>query len=246
MNYRLSLIFLLMTNILYGQDAKSIIQKAEQKVSGSCSFSQLSINVIRPSWKRTINLKAWTKGTDYALMLVEAPASDKGTVFLKRLKEIWNWVPSIERTIKFPPSMMQQSWMGTDFTNDDLVKADSYVNDYTQSVTGDSTLEGRNAFKIRLVPKPEAGVVWGKVIVFVDKKDFLELRLEFYDEDGSLVNVMNASDIKDLGGRILPSRLEMVPVDKKGYKTVLEYKEMVFDKPIPESFFTLQNMQKVR
>ncbi len=246
MNYGLFLIFLLMTNILYGQDAKSIIQKAEQKVRGNSSFSQLSINVIRPSWKRTINLKAWTRGTDYALMLIEAPASDKGTVFLKRLKEIWNWVPSIERTIKFPPSMMQQSWMGTDFTNDDLVKADSYVNDYTQSVTGDSTLEGRNAYKIRLVPKPEAGVVWGKVIVFVDKKDFLELRLEFYDEDGSLVNVMNASDIKDLGGRILPSRLEMIPVDKKGYKTVLEYKEMVFDKTIPESFFTLQNMQKVR
>lgn len=246
MSFRLLLIFLLMTNILYAQDAKSIIQKAEQKVRGNSSFSALSINVIRPSWKRTINLKAWTRGTDYALMLIEAPASDKGTVFLKRLKEIWNWVPSIERTIKFPPSMMQQSWMGTDFTNDDLVKADSYVNDYTQSVTGDSTIEGRNVYKIQLLPKPEAGVVWGKVIVFVDKKDFLELRLEFYDEDGSLVNVMNASDIKDLGGRILPSRLEMIPMDKKGYKTVLVYKEMVFDKSIPESFFTLQNMQKVR
>lgn len=246
MSFRLLLIFLLMTNILYAQDAKSIIQKAEQKVRGNSSFSALSINVIRPSWKRTINLKAWTRGTDYALMLIEAPASDKGTVFLKRLKEIWNWVPSIERTIKFPPSMMQQSWMGTDFTNDDLVKADSYVNDYTQAVTGDSTIEGRNVYKIQLLPKPEAGVVWGKVIVFVDKKDFLELRLEFYDEDGSLVNVMNASDIKDLGGRILPSRLEMIPMDKKGYKTVLMYKEMVFDKPIPESFFTLQNMQKAR
>ncbi|HEY6083112.1 MAG TPA: outer membrane lipoprotein-sorting protein [Chitinophagaceae bacterium] len=246
MSFRLLLIFLLMTNILYAQDAKSIIQKAEQKVRGNSSFSTLSINVIRPSWKRTIILKAWTRGTDYALMLIEAPASDKGTVFLKRLKEIWNWVPSIERTIKFPPSMMQQSWMGTDFTNDDLVKADSYVNDYTQAVTGDSTIEGRNVYKIQLLPKPEAGVVWGKVIVFVDKKDFLELRLEFYDEDGNLVNVMNASDIKDLGGRILPSRLEMIPMDKKGYKTVLMYKEMAFDKPISESFFTLQNMQKVR
>src|SRR5690348_17183432 len=98
MSFRLLLIFLLMTNILYARDAKNIIQKAEQKVRGNSSFSALSINVIRPSWKRTINLKAWTRGTDYALMLIEAPASDKGTVFLKRLKEIWNWVPSIERT----------------------------------------------------------------------------------------------------------------------------------------------------
>lgn len=240
------LTILLLPDILHAQDAKSIIQKAEQKVRGNASFSRLSIDVIRPTWKRTIDLKAWTKGTDYALMLIEAPASDKGTIFLKRRKEIWNWVPSIERTIKFPPSMMQQSWMGTDFTNDDLVRADSYVNDYDQSVKGDSTIEGRDCYRMVLIPKPEAGVVWGKVIVFVDKKDFLELRLEFYDEDGSLVNILNASDIRPLGGRLLPSRLEMIPVDKKGYRTVLTYQDMNFDKALPESFFTLQNMQKLR
>lgn len=228
------------------QDAKSIIRKAEDKVRGDASYSQLTIQVIRPSWKRTMSLKAWTRGTDYAIMLIGSPAADKGTVFLKRFREIWNWVPAIERTIKFPPSMMQQSWMGTDFTNDDLVRADSYVNDYDQAVKGDSTIEGRDCYKIVLIPKPEAGVVWGKVIVFVDKKDFLELRLEFYDEDGSLVNILSASDIKLLGGRLLPSKLEMIPVDKKGYRTVLTYQEMSFDKALPGSFFTLQNMQKLR
>lgn len=230
----------------YCQDAKSIIQKAEDQVRGTASYSQLEIQVIRPSWKRTIDLEAWSKGTEYALMVIKAPAADKGTVFLKRMKEIWNWVPSIERTIKFPPSMMQQSWMGTDFTNDDLVRADSYVNDYTQTVSGDSTIEGRDCYKLLLLPKPEAGVVWGKVVVFVDKKDYLELRLEFYDEDGNLVNEMDGSKIKELGGRMLPSLLVMTPVEKRGFKTVLTYLDMNFDKPEPESFFTLQNIQKVR
>jgi outer membrane lipoprotein-sorting protein len=246
MKYGLLIIALLFEQFSFAQDAKNIMQQAEQKIRGNSSFSQLSIQVIRSSWQRTIEMKAWTKGTDYAMMLILAPASDKGTVFLKRSKEIWNWVPSIERTIKFPPSMMQQSWMGTDFTNDDLVKADSYVNDYSQSIAGDSTVEGKECYKLLLLPKPRAGIVWGKVIVFIDKKDLLELRVEFYDEDGSLVNLMNASEVKNLGGRMLPSRLEMIPVEKKGSKTVLIYKAMTFGESISDSFFTLQNMQRLR
>jgi outer membrane lipoprotein-sorting protein len=243
---RLLIIFLLLGNIAFAQDAKDIMQQAEQKVRGNSSFSELSIQVIRPSWQRTMQLKAWSKGTDYAMMLVEAPAADKGTVFLKREKEIWNWVPSIERTIKFPPSMMQQSWMGTDFTNDDLVRADSYVNDYTQSIIGDSTIEGKECYKLLLIPKPEAGIVWGKVIAFISKGDYLELRVAFYDEDGNLVNLLTASDIKNLGGRMLPARLEMIPVEKDGYKTILTYQNIDFNQPIAESFFTLQNMQRLR
>lgn len=246
MKYPLWLGFCLLARSLQAQDARSIIQKAEDRLRGKSSYSELEIQVIRPSWQRTIALKAWTLGTDYALMQIQSPASDRGTVFLKRQKEIWNWVPSIERTIKFPPSMMQQSWMGTDFTNDDLVRADSYVNDYTQSVRGDSLIENRECYRIRLLPKPEAGVVWGKVIIFVDQKDYLELRAEFYDEDGKLVQVLKASDIRTMGGRLLPARLEMIPKDKPGYSTVLTYQDMRFGLGTSESFFTLQNMSRIR
>ena len=180
------------------QVAENILKEAEQKVRGNTSYSEVNIQIIRPSWKRYMSMKAWGKGNDYAIILITSPAHDKGTVFLKRKKEVWNWVPSIERTIKLPPSMMQQSWMGTDFTNSDLVREDSYVNDYSSAITGDSTIEGRDCYKITLLPKPHAGVVWGKVICFISKKDLLELRLEFFDEDGYLVNIMNATDIKTL------------------------------------------------
>lgn len=237
---------LLLIQQVKAQDAEEILKKAEQKVRGNTSYSEVNIQIVRPAWKRSMSMKAWGKGNDYAIILITSPAHDKGTVFLKRKKEVWNWVPSIERTIKLPPSMMQQSWMGTDFTNSDLVREDSYVNDYNSTITGDSTIEGRDCYKITLLPKPNAGVVWGKVIGFISKKDLLELRLEFFDEDGYLVNVMNATDIKNLGGRSLPAKLEMIPQDKPGHKTIMVYQKLEFDKPISESFFTIQNMQRVR
>ena len=175
-----------------------------------------------------------------------APEKDKGTTFLKRKKEVWNWMPALERTIKLPPSMMSQSWMGTDFTNDDLVRESSVVDDYTQTITGDSTLLGRLCYKIQLIPKPEAAVVWGKVNIFIDKKDFLQMRSEFFDEDGELINIMSSAEIKMLGGRMLPSVFEMVPVDKPGNKTMIIYKSLIFDKPIDDSFFTTQNLKQVK
>lgn len=122
-------------------------------------------------------------------------------------------MPSLEKTIKLPPSMMSQSWMGTDFTNDDLVKESSIVHDYEHSIIGDTVIAGRNCYKIRLIPKPEAAVVWGQLLVCIDKTDFLELHTRFYDEDGSLVNTMNALEIKTMDGRLIPTRFEMIPAN---------------------------------
>lgn len=142
--------------------------------------------------------------------------------------------------------MMAQSWMGTDFTNDDLVKEASAVTDYTHTLLGDTVMAQRKCWKIQMIPLPQTAVVWSKVFVWVDKQDFLELRIEFYDEDNKLVNIMKASDIKKLGGRTLPGKMEMIPVEKKGQETILTYQSIVFDKPIDESFFTTENMKKVK
>lgn len=230
----------------YAQNAIDIIKKADEKLKGKSSYADLSIQIIRPNWKREMTMKSWSKGDDYALILVTAPAKEKGTVSLKREKEVWNWMPSIERTIKLPPSMMMQSWMGTDFTNDDLVKQSSIVTDYTHELAGDSIIENRDCFKIIMRPKPEAAVVWGKVIVFIDKKDFMEMRVEYFDEDGELVNIMTGSEIKTIGGKVLPSKMEMIPLDKPGQKTVLTYNNLKFDIPISDDFFTVRNMSKVK
>lgn len=227
-------------------DATEIVRKADERLKGKTAYAELTIQVVRTSWQREMSVKSWSKGDDYAMLLVTSPAKEKGNVTLKRQKEVWSWMPGIERTIKLPPSMMSQSWMGTDFTNDDLVKQSSIVKDYTQKISGDSTIQGRSCYKITMIPKPEAAVVWGKVVMFIDKKDFLELRSEFYDEDGMLVNIMNGSDVKMLGGKLIPAKMEMIPVDKPGQKTVIIYSVMKFDDPMDDNFFTVENMKRVK
>ena len=139
--------------------------------------------------------------------------------------------------------MMSQSWMGTDFTNDDLVKESSIVNDYLHSIIGDTTIDNRVCYIIQMIPKPEAAVVWSKLIVCIDKIDFLELHTRFYDEDGKLINIMNAYDIKMMGGRLIPTHFEMIPTDKKNQKTEMIYKNIQYNKPIEDNFFTTEKMK---
>jgi outer membrane lipoprotein-sorting protein len=230
---------------LFSQNAKSIVKKADEKMRGVTMEAEIIIRTVRPSWTREMQCKTWTKGNTLSMILITLPAKDKGVVFLKRKKEVWNWMPSIERNIKLPPSMMSQSWMGTDFTNDDLVKESSAVEDYEQSIIGDTIIENKVCFIIQLIPKPEASVVWGKVILCIDKTEFLELHSRFYDEEGKLVNIMNSHDIKFMHDRIIPTRFEMIPCDKKGQKTEMIYKNVLYNKPIDDNFFSIEQMKKI-
>lgn len=230
---------------LTAQTAREIVQKADEKMRGNTSQAIITIKTIRPSWSRTMTVKTWMKGTDLAMILIQSPAKDKGIVFLKRKKEVWNWMPVLEKTIKLPPSMMNQSWMGTDFTNDDLVKESSVVNDYEHSIIGDTIIDNRSCFIIQMVPKPEAAVVWGKLIVCIDKKDMLELHTKFFDEDGSLISTMNAYNVKLMDGRLIPTTFEMIPADKKNQKTEMIYETIQYNKPIEDGFFTTERMKIV-
>ena len=150
-------------------------------------------------------------------------------------------MPAIERTIKLPPSMMMQSWMGTDFTNDDLVRESSTLNDYNQKLIGDSVILERKCWKIQLDPLPDAPVVWGKIIAFVDQTDYIQLRAEMYDEDGFLINTMNSSDIRQMDGKKLAAKMEMIPEEKPGNKTVMKITSIEFDKPMEDSFLHVQH-----
>ena len=226
--------------------AKEIIEKADQKQRGETSVGELKMTIVRPTWTREMVMKSWSKGTEYMLILVTAPARDKGTAFLKRENEIWNWQPTIDRVIKMPPSMMMQSWMGSDFTNDDLVRESSIVVDYTHELLGTETIEGRKCYKIELTPKENAPVVWGKVLSWIDTEEFMQMKAEFFDEDGYLVNTMYGKNVKKMDDRLLPSILEVVPADEEGHKTIVEYLNLNFNKPIEESFFSVQNMKRVR
>jgi outer membrane lipoprotein-sorting protein len=228
------------------QDARELVRKTDEHSRGNTSVSSLTIRTIRPGWSREMTLKVWTRGRTDALILIQSPARDKGIAYLRKSREVWNWIPSIERNIKLPPSMMSQSWMGTDFTNDDLVKEASIVEDYTHTLLGQETIDGRSCHKIRMVPLPEAAVVWGKVLLWIDRQEMIILHAEYYDETGELVNTLHASDIRMLGGRSLPARLEMRPADKKGEMTVMLYHSVTFDQPLADRIFTTQYMSKAQ
>jgi len=236
---------LLMAISAQAQDAREIVRRADEKMRGNTMQAEMIIRTVRPSWTREMTVKTWAKGTQYSMILIKSPKKDQGITFLKRDKEVWNWMPVLERTIKLPPSMMSQSWMGTDFSNDDLVKESSVLIDYNHSFLRDTLIANRDCYRVLLLPKPEAAVVWGKLIVSIDKKDYLELNTLFYDEDGELVNIMNAYDIKVMDNRLIPTRVEMIPTDKKNHKTELIYKQVLYNRPIDNSFFSIQKMKNL-
>ncbi len=241
------LVLLVLSSLVQAQnpDAREIVKKAVDKMRGETSRAEVTMSIIRPSWQRTLSMKTWTKGTEYSMILVTEPAREKGTAYLKRKNEIWNWVPRIGRTVKLPPSMMKQSWMGSDFRNDDLIKESSMVEDYTHELAGDTVLNDRDCYRIHLTPKPNAPVVWGRIDLWITKKEYLQLRVEFYNEDGELIDIMRGSEIREMDGRVITTVLEMLPADKEGHKTVLEYESIRFNEPISNDFFTVQNMKRL-
>jgi len=245
---KIGLIFIsiVMISQVRGQDATEIVKKADQKMRGESNYAEMTMRIVRPDWTREISMKSWALGTEYAMILITAPARDKGIAYLKRGNEIWNWQPSIDRVVKLPPSMMSQSWMGSDFTNDDLVKESSIVKDYNHQLEGDSTIEGREVYKITLTPKENAAVVWGKVLIYISQGDYLQLMTKFFDEDGYLVNTMIGSQIAEFDDREIPSVLTVEPAEDEDQKTVLEYQNLDFNIDINQDFFSIQNMKRLR
>lgn len=243
-----SFIFLLafLASVINAQDIKEIIRISDEKFRGTSSEGEMTMIIERPTWSREVSMKNWSLGNEYSLIYITEPAKEKGQVFLKREKEMWNWVPNIERMIKIPPSMMMQSWMGSDFTNDDLVRESSIVNDYTHKLVGEEIIDGYNCYKAELIPLDDAPVVWGKVIIWVSKEDYYWLKAEYYDEDGYLVNTENLSEVKQMDDRKIPTRMEMIPADEPGNKTIIIFKNMKFSVKIDESFFSQQNMKRIR
>jgi outer membrane lipoprotein-sorting protein len=204
------------------------------------------MKIVKPDWSREVSIKVWSLEPEFALVLITAPARDKGMVTLKREKEVWNWLPSVRRVIKIPPSMMLQSWMGSDFTNDDLVRQSSIIDDYEHAIDREEEYEGYDCWVIQLTPKPEAGVVWGKILMWISQDGYLQLKTEYYDEDDFLIKTMLGSKVKKMGGRLIPTHWEMIPMDEPGNKTTFEYNDMQFNVSIKQSFFSQQNMKRVR
>ncbi len=228
------------------EDPQEILRRVEDNMRGNTSYTELTMTTIRPRFTREISMKSWSLGEDYAIILITAPARDQGTAFLKRGREIWNFVPSIERTVKMPPSMMSQSWMGSDFSNDDLVRGTSTIDDFTHRLLRSENMNGLDCWVLELKPKPDAPVVYDKVVYWVAKQYFLPLRVENYDEFGNLANTINFREIKRMGGRDFPTIMEVIPATRSGQRTILTTTKADFGISLTPGFFTLQNLTNIR
>lgn len=231
--------------------AKGIIKKVDQLLRGDSAHSIMEMTIVNPRWQRTIKMESWERGRKKTLVRILSPKKEEGVGSLKIDYQMWNYLPRVERVIKIPPSMMMSSWMGSDFTNDDLVKESSIVEDYSHEMTGAVDLAGEVAYRVEAIPKPGSAVVWGKLVFFVRKDDYVPLRQEYFSESGDLVRYLDFSEIRKMGGRTLPTLWEMVPVDtagdmakKKGKKTIVRLVEIEFDLPIDDLIFSLRNLKK--
>jgi hypothetical protein len=227
-------------------EAIRIIKAAEDQMRGASSEATITMTIVRPDYTRKVSMKSWSLGEKYGLTIITSPVKDKGMAFLKRDKEIWNWQPSIDRTIKMPPSMMSQGWMGSDLTTEDLVRQNSIILDYNHTLLPGQNLQGIPCYVVELIPKANAAVVWGKIKMYISEKDYLQYKAEFFDEDMQLVNTINGSEPVTVGKRKLLSVMEIIPKNKPKQKTIFSYDKIVFDISLKESFFSLQNVKKIK
>jgi outer membrane lipoprotein-sorting protein len=231
----------------FAQDAKEIVTKAENLLKGEkTSYSEMTMQIVRPKYTRTLDFKSWSETGGNSMTLITAPAKEKGQSFMKLGNNMWSWNPAIQRLIKMPPSMLSQGWMGSDFSNDDVLKESSLVKDFTHKLIAEETVGGLPCHKIELTPLPDADVVWGKILIWIDTKDFFEMIVEFYDEDGELVKTHTSGDIQTFDGRKLPAVMTIVPADQPQNKTVVTIKNIRFNIAIDKNFFSQQNMKTIR
>ncbi len=218
-----------------------LLNASDDVLRGDRSRAVVEMQVKTDRYERSMKMEAWAEGTENSLIRIVEPAKEAGVATLKVGDNIWNYLPKVDRTMKIPAGMMGGSWMGSHFTNDDLVKESRMSEDFDGTIVGRPETEGE--WVVELIPKPTAAVVWGKVVARVSK-DLLPTRVEYYDEKGTLARTMLFEEVGDLGGRVVPRSMVLKPADKPDEYTRVRYLELDFDSPIPDGTFTLQALKR--
>ena len=227
-------------------DVAALVERIDRLLNGRSSVGVMTMSIKTPSWSRSLKLKVWAEGKDHALVRVlEGGPRETGMMTLKRERQLWNWLPQAGRVMKLPSGMMGDSWMGSDFTNDDLVRGTSLADDFESRVAGAGQAGGRDAWHVVLTPKPEAVIVWGRIDLLIDRKTCLPITERFYDEDGELAREMRFSDFRTVGWRQFPAKMTVTPAES-GRETSITYSEIEFDVNIPDDTFSLQRLRQGR
>lgn len=226
----------------YSLDAAAIIRQVEDNLNGKTLFMKITMIVKTKRTERKMKMDSYSIGKDKSFIKITYPGKDKGITFLKLNNSMWQYVPRIEKIIKIPASMMLQSWMGSDFSNDDLVKESSLSDDYVITLSGENDHE----YEILLVPHEDAPVVWGKIIMFVSKELELPTSVKYYDEDDLLIRTLYYQKTRQFGDRVYPSRWLMQPEtkEKAGHQTIVIIDDVVFDQEISDSYFTKRALKR--
>ena len=236
------LIFLLFFGTLVADDAEAIVKRMDDLMRGKTSYSKLTMTVVTKRTERKMGMEGWSEGSEKSFIKILYPKKDYGITFLKIDDAMWQYVPKIEKTIKIPPSMMLQSWMGSDFTNDDMVKESSIVEDYDKTILS----QDKESWTIEMIPRPDAAVVWGKIVMKVSKAYEMPLEVDYYDEDDILERELFYKDFRKLKDRYYPFLWSMFPKneEKMGNETRIEVEAMEFDIPVDGAMFTKRALKK--
>jgi len=239
--------YMVMPSPVVGQtDPAAIMEQVDRLLRGDSSRGVATMEVVTENWERRMTMELWSLGTEYSLVRLRAPQREAGTATLMAEDDIWNYLPKVDRTIKIPTSMMGGSWMGSHFTNDDLVQESRLVDDYDITLSFDGDRNGEVVWEFTLVPKAEAAVVWGQIDYRVRQADYMPLAVSYYDEDGTLARSMEFSDFATVGGRTIPRLMMMRPADKPDEYTSMRYDDLEFDVDLDASFFSLRTLQRRR
>ncbi len=237
-------LFLLTVSVSLAQTAQEIIRRSEDLLKGKTSRGTFTMTIETPDYTRTMEMDTWWVGNEKALIVVTSPRREAGNKTLKLNNELWMYLRNTETTIKVPPSMMLQSWNGSDFTNDDLVRESSLLDDYTMRIVARDSVGGASTWQLELIPKPNAPVVWGRILYWVRTADYLPARAEYFDERGVRTRTMTFEDVRRMGGRLIPARQSMVNDLKPGHRTTFQYVSVEFDVAISDRIFSFRELEK--
>jgi outer membrane lipoprotein-sorting protein len=239
---RLLLLWLALTALVFGSEASDIVKKVEDNLRGKNAYMKMKMTITSARNERTVEIESWSVGKKKSFMKILYPPKDRGITFLKLDKQLWQYVPKIERIVKIPPSMMLQSWMGSDFTNDDMVRESSLTDDYDPKIIS----KAGNTVTIVFTPKPDAAVVWGKIVSKIDTCNFTQVHDVFYDDFGKEVREMFYSDVKTFNGHHIPTVMRIKPLEKGKEKneTVVVLSKVVYDEGVSKSYFTKQALKR--
>jgi outer membrane lipoprotein-sorting protein len=223
---------------------KALLDKLDDLMRANSSHTVMTMKVKTEHYERSMTLEGWSQGKDKSLVRILKPRKESGTATLMTDKTIYTYLPKTDRTIRISSAMMNGAWMGSHITNDDLVKSSRMADDYTFKISFEGEREGQKVIEITLVPKADAAVMWGKVVIEVRAEDSIPLNYKFYEEDGPLVRTMSFTDVKTFSGRKMPARFKVVPADAPGEYTEIFYDKAEFDVSLSAKFFSLNNLKR--